>query len=313
MGWGMGVCTQDELSQAALELSQPCVPTPHVCTHGSASCFSPGIRASAGRALSGARTLCSLEESHFLDCCCAFGGFLRDHGGGAGAGAQRASLALGLLPGWRRRPALTGARSRGRHVGLFWGWLPTVAPGEQPLSSDRGGGGGRGGRVGGQGMAACGGGRGLAFAPHNCPLTLVLASASSSQSLPLGWAWWGPFETQRRGGWAAWGLSVLPPAQCRGLCSWLARKQVWSALRSPQTWGLGHCWGPRSRLYLWPPDADAGCPWLLATGRAVCCPKEGRKPFRSVWVQTAAGVQIGKCLYCPLVKNLKEDVGFLRA
>lgn len=40
------------------------------------------------------------------------------------------------------------------------------------------------------------------------------------------------------------------------------------------------------------------------------CPKEGRKPFRLVWVQTAAGVQTGKCLYCPLLKISKKTWGF---
>lgn len=84
-----------------------------------------------------------------------------------------------------------------------------------------------------------------------------------------------------------WGVPERPWrwGRLRGLCSWLAHKQVWSALRSPQTWGLGPCWGPRSRLYLWLPDAHAGRSWSLATGRPCAVPrKEG-----STWLGHPAG------------------------
>lgn len=67
------------------------------------------------------------------------------------------------------------------------------------------------------------------------------------------------------------------PAQCRGLCSWPARRQAWSAPRSPGSWSWGPCWGPQLWLGPWLPGAGAGCAWLLATGRAACCPGEGRK------------------------------------
>lgn len=67
------------------------------------------------------------------------------------------------------------------------------------------------------------------------------------------------------------------PAQCRDLCSRPARRQAWSALRSPGSWSWGPCRGPQPWLGLWLPGAGAGCAWLLATGRAACCPGEGRK------------------------------------
>ena len=67
------------------------------------------------------------------------------------------------------------------------------------------------------------------------------------------------------------------PAQCRSLCSWPARRQAWSALRSPGSWSWGPCWGPQLWFGPWLPGAGAGCAWLLATGRAACCPREGRK------------------------------------
>ena len=83
-----------------------------------------------------------------------------------------------------------------------------------------------------------------------------------------------------RQGWGGrWpGLRVSPcPAQCRSLCSWPARRQAWSALRSPGSWSWGPCWGPQLWFGPWLPGAGAGCAWLLATGRAACCPREGRK------------------------------------
>lgn len=128
LGWsGVELGSACKMSSPDLtwSLAALCVPTPCIYAHGSANFRSPGIGASAGRALSRDRTPCSLEELHFLDYSCAFVGFLRDHGGGARAWAQRARQALGLLPGRGRQPAL----SRTGGLGVLWGRLPRVVPG----------------------------------------------------------------------------------------------------------------------------------------------------------------------------------------
>lgn len=102
------------LPRESLEHSQFSVPpSPSGDAHSSASFLSPGIQPSAGWALGGDRTLCSLEEPYFLDWSCVIEGFPRDRGGGAGVGA------LGFLPGWKTWAASLGPRSLDRHVGML--------------------------------------------------------------------------------------------------------------------------------------------------------------------------------------------------
>lgn len=52
--------------------------------------------------------------------------------------------------------------------------------------------------MGGKGMAAYGGGHVASLDPYNCPLALALASVTFSQSVPLGWASGGSFQTPKQ-------------------------------------------------------------------------------------------------------------------
>ena len=47
-------------------------------------------------------------------------------------------------------------------------------------------------------MAAYGGGHVASLDPYNCPLALALASVTFSQSVPLGWASGGSFQTPKQ-------------------------------------------------------------------------------------------------------------------
>lgn len=175
-------------------------PVLRLCAHGSANFRSPGIWAFGWGGWQGrGGTLCS-EELHFLDCSCVFWGSLEATGEWV-AGTKRTEQAWGC--------------SRAAGTGLAWRGpgTPEARGGGQPCSEAD---------IWETAVAAAGEAAGW-------PLTLSLASATSSQSQALRLGLLGPSD-----GWAAWDLCVSrSPVQAT--LFWSAKRLV---VGSPKP-GLG--------------------------------------------------------------------------